>query len=320
MRSHPFLTGALIRVPSILCLGILTQLTLSAIAAPSCSGDACDVVSISADGCNWRNNSPKAIRFRIFNNTETLMSTVLGAGESFKQTKQAACLTSTPSSPQLEATFAALRQMPDAPDFTLKAKPQTPAAIAGAPVAIKVAMPRPKPAPSVAPVEAVTPAAAPQAVVAVASAKPLPRSKPPAPLTTEATTPRPTSVAMVQPAIPMPTQAEIDAGANPCGDACSEILFKAVDNCLWVQSQNPKPIMFQATIAGHMAVLLLEGASYEKTASAPASSSAAYHTRQRDPFQSSSPGIPVYRARLDDKGSCVTGKNQISQFVAVYKK
>lgn len=302
MRSHPFLTGAVFRGASLLCLGLLAQLTSVAAASPACSGDACEAVSISADGCTWKNSSTRPISFKVVSSTETLVSTVLGPGESFRQTDQSACVGSQPSSPQLQASFAAVRKMPDAPDFTLKV-PQ-PAATAS------VAVPRPKPVPAdVAP-------------PSVTMQKPVPRSKPQLPAAAEAPAPvpQPAPVAVLQPTLKMPTQAEIDAGASPCGDACGEILFKALDNCLWVQSQNPKPIIFQATIGGRMTVLALEGASYEKSASTPATDSAAYHARQRDPFQSSSPGIPVYRARLGDKGACVTDKTQISQFVAVYRK
>lgn len=80
--------------------------------------------------------------------------------------------------------------------------------------------------------------------------------------------------------------------------------------------------MFQATIDGRMLVLALEGASYEKSAKGtPAADAVAYHSRQTDPFQqSSSAGIPVYRARLGDKATCVKDKTLITQFVAVYKK
>jgi hypothetical protein len=120
--------------------------------------------------------------------------------------------------------------------------------------------------------------------------------------------------------IPMPTAAQIEAGMLPCGEACAEILFKTIDGCLWVQSQNPRPIYFQATVDGRLVVLSLEGASYQKSAMAPPEGASAFHARQKDPFQSSSAGIPVYRVRLGDKGSCVTDRGQISQFVAIFKK
>ena len=145
--------------------------------------------------------------------------------------------------------------------------------------------------------------------------KPVPKVKPALPPVVAVVAPVP-PVATLQ----MPTQAEIDAGASPCGDACAEILFKQVDDCLWVQSQNPKPIMFQASVDGRMILIPLEGASYDKSSGTPAPDSAAHHARQRDPFQSSSAGIPVYRARIGDKGVCVKDKAQITQFVAIFRK
>ncbi len=120
--------------------------------------------------------------------------------------------------------------------------------------------------------------------------------------------------------IPMPTAAQIEAGMLPCGEACAEILFKTIDGCLWVQSQNPRPIYFQATVDGRLVVLSLEGASYQKSAAAPAEGASAFHARQKDPFQSSSAGIPVYRVRLGEKGNCVTDRRQITQFVAIFRK
>jgi hypothetical protein len=73
-------------------------------------------------------------------------------------------------------------------------------------------------------------------------------------------------------------------------------------------------------VDGRMILIPLEGASYEKSSGTPASDSAAHHARQRDPFQSSSAGIPVYRARIGDKGVCVKDKAQITQFVAIFRK
>jgi hypothetical protein len=122
--------------------------------------------------------------------------------------------------------------------------------------------------------------------------------------------------------IAAPSAEAIAAGANPCGNACSEILFTRLDECIWVQSQNPKPILFQATVAGHMVVLSLEGANAAKAQAStkPPEGAASYHTRLRDPFVSTSDGIPVFRARLGEKGACAADRTQISQFVAVYKK
>ena len=166
------------------------------------------------------------------------------------------------------------------------------------------------------------PVAQPAVKTAAASVIPKPRAKPDMPglsTTTSAATDKPAPSAQM---IAAPSAEEIAAGANPCGDACSEILFTRLDDCIWVQSQNPKPILFQATVAGHMVVLSLEGANAAKAQAStkPPEGAASYHTRLHDPFVSTSDGIPVYRARLGDKGSCAADRTQISQFVAVYKK
>jgi hypothetical protein len=285
-------------------------------AAPACSGDACESLTLSDDGCVWKNASDKPVKFTLFNTTETLFATVLPPGEVFRQTSKAACVTPSPESPRYQASFAAVRKMPDAPDFTLKT---TPAPGAVAQPAPRPVIPRAKPDPAETVVAAAEPAAAVTpavpAAAPVVAVKPVPKAKPEQPPVLVAVAPPP-PVATLQ----MPTQAEIDAGASPCGDACAEILFKQVDDCLWVQSQNPKPIMFQASVDGRMILIPLEGASYEKSSGTPASDSAAHHARQRDPFQSSSAGIPVYRARIGDKGVCVKDKAQITQFVAVFRK
>lgn len=155
---------------------------------------------------------------------------------------------------------------------------------------------------------------------------PVPRSKPDAPVEVAKTdepyvAPAGTAVA----AKPLATKANEDG--YPCGDACGEILFQVVDDCLWVQSQNPRPIVFQASVTGKMLVLPLEGASAAKAdarttvamkGSVPSLS--AYHTRLKDPFQSSSPGLPVYRARLGGSAECVKNKADISAFRADFKK
>lgn len=297
---------------------IVALLAPMASAAPACTGDACESLTLSDDGCVWKNASDKPVKFTLFNATETLFATVLPPGEVFRQTSKAACVTPSPESARYQASFAAVRKMPDAPDFTLKTT-QAPAA-AAQPVPRPV-VPRAKPDPVVTTVE--VPAEAPATEVAapvpapapVAVAKPRPKAKPEQPPVLVTLAPPP-PVASLK----MPTQAEIDAGASPCGDACAEILFKQVDDCLWVQSQNPNPIMFQASVDGRMIVIALEGASYEKSSATPAPDSAAHHARQRDPFQSSSAGIPVYRARLGEKGVCVKDKAQITQFVAVFRK
>jgi hypothetical protein len=256
------------------------------------------------------------VKFSLFNATETLLATVLPPGETFRQVNKAACVSSAPGSPQYQAVFTSVRKMPDAPDFTLKT---TSAATVPTPAVPKVATPKAKPDVSAATLEVpAAPAAAPAPVAApaqVAATRPVPRVKPEQPVVTVPVPPAP-----VVAALQLPTQAEIDAGASPCGEACAEILFKQVDDCLWVQSQNPKPIMFQASVDGRMILIPLEGASYEKSSGTPAADASAYHARQRDPFQSSSAGIPVFRARIGDKGACVKDKSQITQFVAIYRK
>lgn len=353
MQSLPFPVAAI-------ALSLIMSVALSpaAWAAPACSGEACDALSASADGCTWKNTSAKAVHFSLVSSAATPFSTVLGPGEAFKQTSKDVCASAAAGTPTYQATFATLRQMPDAPDFTLKPRPPaagTSAAIAPSTVqsvAAGVGVPRAKPQAVAATTLETTPVAAP----ASPAAAPVPKSKPapvasPAPAASTAEVAVPVVVAFVPPAprakpavpaafmtatsapdtkpaapaqvIKVPTPAEIEAGASPCGEACGDILFKVVDNCIWVQSQNPKPIMFQATIDGRMLVLSLEGASYEKSAKGgtPNADTPAYHTRQVDPFQqSSSAGIPVYRARLGDKGTCVKEKTQITQFVAVYRK
>lgn len=153
-----------------------------------------------------------------------------------------------------------------------------------------------------------------------------PPTPPPQPRIKPAAAPAAVPPAAVVPApvpIPRPTEAEIKAGALPCGEACGDILFKTVEGCLWLQSQNPKPITFQANIDGRLIELQLEGASYEKSAAAPAAPApgvTAYHTRQKDPFQSASAGIPVYRVRLGEKDKCLTDRGQIRDLMAVFRK
>ncbi len=299
-------------------LGLAAAVAPVARSAPACAGDACDSIVLSDDGCVWKNASDKPVKFSLFNATETLLATVLPPGETFRQVNKAACVSSSPGSPQYQAVFTSVRKMPDAPDFTLKTTSATTAPVPAVP---KVATPRAKPDASVATVEvpaapASTPAPTPVAApVQVAAVRPVPRVKPEQPVAAVPVPPAP-AVAALQ----LPTQAEIEAGASPCGEACAEILFKQVDDCLWVQSQNPKPIMFQASVDGRMILIPLEGASYEKSSGTPAADASAYHARQRDPFQSSSAGIPVYRARIGDKGACVKDKSQITQFVAIYRK
>jgi len=179
-----------------------------------------------------------------------------------------------------------------------------------------VPVPRTKPEAVPVPVEPPTPR--PKPVNAPAQA-PQPRVKPGTETVSRPQPPAPVALAEPTP-IPMPTQAQLEAGMLPCGEACGEILFKTIDGCLWVQSQSPRPILMQARIDGRLRELQLEGASYEKSTAAPAKDASAYHTRQKDPFQSSSAGIPVYRVRMGEKEACITERGQISQLIAVFSK
>ena len=115
-------------------------LPCTAAATPACAGDACESLTLSDDGCVWKNVSDKPVKFTLFNATETLFATVLPPGDAFRQTAKAACITPSPESPRYQANFAAVRKMPDAPDFTLR----TPAT-AAVPPAPRPFVPRAKP-------------------------------------------------------------------------------------------------------------------------------------------------------------------------------
>lgn len=323
MRSHQIRLGAILAA-----LGLASFAAQPAFAAPACSGEACEALTLSADGCAWQNSSSKAVRFLLLAGSETLVSTVLPPGSTFREGEKLACITQDAGSTRYEASFAALRQMPDAPDFTLKTP--APSAAATTPAAPRIAMPRPKPqqvasAPTTeAPQMMESLPVAQPAAKPVANVIPKPRAKPDMPgLATATAAPaasdKPATSAQM---VSAPSPEQIAAGANPCGDACSEILFTRLDDCIWVQSQNPKPILFQATVAGRMIVLALEGANAAKAQAStkPPEGAASYHTRLHDPFVSTSDGIPVFRARLGEKGTCAADRTQISNFVAVYKK
>jgi hypothetical protein len=226
-----------------------------------------------------------------------------------------------------EASFPVLRAMPD-----------------GAPAAVKIAVPVPKSKPAVAVAAAASavapvapPAVAPPAV-AIAAAMPMPRAKPAAPpvypplprLKPAAPVEVVAAPALVAPASGAPA---MDAGTPDdagCGEACSEILFKVVDSCVWVQSQNPRPISFEALVAGKATKLMLEGASgakadlraavLAKAGEEAGKADAAYHTRLHDPFQSAGPGIAVYRVRLGAAGACVKSRDEIANFAARFTK
>jgi hypothetical protein len=125
--------------------GLAAVAALPASAGPACSGEACEALTLSADGCAWQNSSSKAVRFLLLAGSETLVSTVLPPGSTFREGEKRACITQDAGSTRYEASFAALRKMPDAPDFTMKTPPAAAAAAATAPVVPKIAVPRPKP-------------------------------------------------------------------------------------------------------------------------------------------------------------------------------
>lgn len=288
----------------------------AALAAP-CSGEACSALTASSDGCAWTNTGARSVRLAMSASVAVSpVVIVLAPGETFKAAA-AQCATPANDGARYEASFPVLRAMPDD----------------GAPVAVKVAMPVPKAKPALIAVAAVAPAPAivPVAPVAVAVAvprvkpaappayPPLPRLKPAAPLEAVAVAP-----AAVVPDAAAPV-AEARAG---CGDLCGEIMFRVVESCVWVQSQNPRPIAFEASVGGKALKLTLEGASAAKAdvraavlakAGAEAGrADAAYHTRLPDPFQSAGAGIPVYRVRLGGADACVKSREEITAFAARY--
>lgn len=287
MRARPFTLA-------FIALAFLAD--TSGAMANACSGEACGALVISPDGCLWKNASERAVRFSLVAGQVAIVTTVLGPGESFKQSNRDQCVTAKDGAAALQAAFVTLRQMPpEDPPPPPRTKPAASAVTTAAAMMVASMRPVPRPKP------------------ALATLKPTPRIKP-----AEFAGPPPeekTQTPAITTAATLPIQAD---PAHPCGDACAEILFKMVDDCIWVQSQNPKPILFQATIDGHMVVLALEGADAAKADKGKPST--AYHARQPDPFQSSSSGIPVFRARLDEAKACVKDRNLITHFVAQYRK
>lgn len=169
----------------------------------------------------------------------------------------------------------------------------------------------------------------------VALSVPLPRAKPkwppsprskPRPPVEAARAPATPALALTASTAAQPVAATGQDALAVCGNACSEILFKTVDNCLWVQSANPRPIVFNAEIGGKPVALKLEGADPTKADAhaaaavkgAPAKDEPAYHTRLHDPFLSVSAGIPAYRARLGAPTTCVKSRNEIQRFTATF--
>jgi hypothetical protein len=153
------------------------------------------------------------------------------------------------------------------------------------------------------------------------SATPAPRAKPElasAPATE-------TVAAVLPPAAVAPTHAV--AGGTPpgeCGEACATILFKVIDNCLWVVNMHPRPVAFEAEAAGQRVALALEAADGDKADArlaalakgSAAKDEAALHMRLHDPFQSAGSGIPLFRARLGSASACVKERTGVTRFSA----
>lgn len=338
----------------------LVQVSLSgaALADAACTGEACGALAMSSDGCSWTNKGDKSVRVAVTaEGAASPMVTILAAGETFKAPADRC---SKPGGAlHTEASYPTLAKMPDevaaAPAKPVVAVPKmkpvvvaAPAAVAPAPAAAAkpaaVAAP-PAVATAVASVAAPSPAAVP---VKVALATPLPRAKPPAypPIprskpempvqavaaVAPAPSPAPAPAALAPSTTPAPVAAPVNVSSDKldCGEACGEILFKVVDSCLWVQSQNPRPIRFEAVVGGKPMVLALEGADGKKAdvraavlqnaGTDVAKGDAAYHTRLHDPFQSAGSGIAVYRARLGAAGTCVKGREEIASFSAHFAK
>jgi hypothetical protein len=282
----------------------------------TCAGNACSVVTLSADGCQWTNKGDRAVRLSLSGGGVARMVTVLGPGEGYKESDKKHCAAGEGDG-HYDASFAKLASIP----------PEG---------AAKTPIPRAKPA---APVVAVAPAAAAASAGAVASVEagvapprakpapsypPLPRAKPQAPA---AVTALATPVAAVAPAAAI-EPAPADSGVVACSRDCPPILFKVIDNCLWVLNLNPRRVAFAAEVGGKRTTLMLEaadGAKADARSAAIASGKAtkdeaALHMRLADPFQSAGSGIPIFRARLGPAGACVKSREEIAKFSANYVK
>ncbi len=294
-----------------------------AMAGGTCAGDACSAIAPGADGCTFKNAGDKAIQLTTVADQSSTMMTVLAPGETIKQDK-GLCEKFTRGEAHYDARFATLRAMPDSPDFTLKtAAAKTP--------------PKPKPAPVVVATAEATPAATPTAAPVVAAGPALPRAKPaPPPIYPPLPRVKPAAPAVVA-AAPEPATAVAPVAAvaptaavSPaapiaeCGEACATILFKVVDNCLWVVNMHPRAVAFQVEAGGQRMTMNLEAADGDKAdahAAAVAKAStardeAAIHMRLHDPFQSSGSGIPIFRARLGNASTCVKQRNDVTKFSA----
>lgn len=205
-----------------------------------------------------------------------------------------------------------------------------------------IPLPRSKPAPATLAMASTPPTqpttapvtSAPPAVphVKPISAKPFPRPKPDltpaiAMVPAASSVSPPSAAPALVPAAAATAPAPAAPDANACGEACNEILFRTLDNCLWVQNANPKPVMFAAQVDGRTISLALAGADaakadahkpFEPKEGVPSPiGEGAYHTRISDPFSPSAPGIAVYRARL---GNCVKSRTEVTSFTASFAK
>jgi hypothetical protein len=294
-------------------------------------------LAVAADGCSFKNTGDKAVRFSLVAGSAARVVTILAPGETFKEADKNFCVAGDAGDKRLEASFAVLGKAPtDDKDFTLKGKPSVakpavaaaPAVATAAAPAVQVAttapaipLPRAKPA---APAAIPMPRAKPEVVEVAAAAPPAPApAVAPAPAAVSA------PVAAVAPTAAMPPTTEAEAAATmpkaACGEGgCPPILFKVIDNCLWVMNLNPRAVAFEAEIGGKRAKLALEAADGDKAdahaAVAEVKDLPALHMRLKDPFQSAGSGIPVYRARLGAPGSCVKSRAEITTFTASYVK
>lgn len=131
----------------------------------------------------------------------------------------------------------------------------------------------------------------------------------------------------VTPAAPTPAASTpLDAGA--CGDACNEVIFRSIGECLWVQNANPHAVTFVALARGRKITISLAGADagkadahkpFEPAEGTPSPvGEGAYHTRISDPFSPNSPGIAVYRARIGTANECVKTREEVISFTASF--
>lgn len=116
--------------------------------------------------------------------------------------------------------------------------------------------------------------------------------------------------------------------AQACGDACNEVIFRAIGDCLWVQNANPHAVTFTAQAQGRKITLALAGADagkadahkpFEPAEGTPSAvGEGAYHTRISDPFSPNSPGIAVYRARIGPANECVKTREEVISYSASF--